>query len=113
MSLVPLEEHEELARFQLALCELLFEDLSPAAIAARLRSDAAFAPFRRYVESFPPHLIASVGMLQRRWGRRGENPDRATTLAAIAKRNATRARNAALKTPRRKRTRARARRTAR
>jgi hypothetical protein len=97
------EDDAQLARYQVALCELFFEDLPPEAIAARLRTDAAFAPFRRYVESFPLHLIASVAMLQRRWGRRGENPERAPTLASIAKRNATRARNSAS----RKRSRAR------
>jgi hypothetical protein len=101
------EDDEELARFQVALCELFFEELPPEAIMARLRSHPAFKSFRRYVESFPLHLIASVGMLQRRWGRRGENPERAPTLATIAKRNATRTRNASKPTRTRKRTKAR------
>jgi hypothetical protein len=90
-----LPDEDELARYQAALTELFTQDLPPEAIAARLQSDDAFAPFRRYVETFPLHLIASVGMLQRRWGRRGEHPDREATLGAIAKRKATRERNAA------------------
>lgn len=84
------EEDAELARYQTALCELLYQDLPPAEIARRLATDEAFAPYRDYVKSFEPHLIEAVGMLQRRWGRRGENPDRAATLALIARRRGAR-----------------------
>ena len=59
----------DLADFQSALLELLAQPLSPAEIERRLRTDAAFAPYRDYVESFDLRMIEVAAALVKKWGR--------------------------------------------
>ena len=69
--LKPAAPHDaRLAAFQAALLELLAQGLSPEEVIARLRSDAAFAPFADYVETFEPRMVEVAAALVKKWGRR-------------------------------------------
>ncbi|MBI1831439.1 MAG: hypothetical protein HYR84_08320 [Planctomycetes bacterium] len=62
--------NDELARFQAALLDLLFQDLPIDVVQARLQSDPAFADFRTYVDGFEPRMLAVAAELVKKWGKR-------------------------------------------
>lgn len=68
---------EQLARFQSALMDLLAQNLSAAELESRLLSDAAFIPFRQYLQGCEPRMLQVAADLVKKWGRRhsgGERP---------------------------------------
>jgi hypothetical protein len=62
-------QDERLSAFQAALLELLSQPLSPDELIARLRTDAAFAPFADYIETFEPRMVEVAAALVKKWGR--------------------------------------------
>ena len=63
----------DLAAFQSALLELLAEPLPPSESQHRLRTDAAFAAHRDYVETFDLRMIEVASALVKKWGQRIED----------------------------------------
>jgi hypothetical protein len=65
-----IEQDEALATFQRALMELLAREEPPQVMLAALRTDAAFAPFRDWVDQLDVRGIETAAALMKRWGRR-------------------------------------------
>ena len=60
----------ELEQFQAALLELLAQDLTLDEITHHLKTDAAFAPFQNYVNTFEPRFVEVASSLVKKWGKR-------------------------------------------
>ena len=61
---------EQLARFQSALIEALARETSLDTLRSRLQSEAAFLPFRDYLQACDPRMLQVAADLIKKWGRR-------------------------------------------
>ena len=63
-------ESNDLAAFQAALLDLLASPLTPQEMLHHLRTDAAFDPYRDYIDTFELRMVEVAAALTKKWGRR-------------------------------------------
>jgi hypothetical protein len=64
-----METDHDLAAFQAALLDLLYQPLTPQEILARLKTDAAFKPYASYVEKMDVRSVEVAAHLVKKWGK--------------------------------------------
>jgi hypothetical protein len=65
-------DHEELARLQDRLLELLHEETDSAVIRDRLEAEFGDSGFRDFIQQMEPRMIEVAAELVKKWGRRSK-----------------------------------------